>query len=381
MTAIAPAISARTGHQRPLHATWFDGTDARAHAASLVPHGRHIDVVSAVRVGRYAVETLRPSSPVSGVPLRIGLPDGGTLVLRDHAANDMPFAQAARGQAERIAHRLERNLAFVCLSFVLLVAGGYVAYRDGLPRVARAVATHIPPAAEASLGESILSGLDRLIFTPSRLPDERRTAIARDFERLAAAAGAQDRLVLAFRSTRGARLANAMALPGGTIVVTDALVRILSDDRLVAAVLAHEIGHQVRRHALTRLLESSATALFFGAVVGDLSGVGSIAASAPTILLRLEFSRQDEDDADRQAYALLTRIGESPARLGDALEALVTDARCGDDGPRESEQGDEGEPRRARECRDARMRDDSPAYLSTHPDIRSRIENARSAGR
>ena len=55
------------------------------------------------------------------------------------------------------------------------------------------------------------------------------------------------RPALAFRDGGKTVGANAFALPGGQIVVTDALVQLLSDAEL-QAVLAHELSHGAERH-------------------------------------------------------------------------------------------------------------------------------------
>jgi len=183
-------------------------------------------------------------------------------------------------------------------------------------------------------------------------------------------------LRLEFRRSRGFVGANAVAIPGGTVLVTDQLVERLDGVDQVAAVLAHEIGHQVRRHALVQLLEGSAIALIFGAIAGDVSGIGSIAATAPGVILRLNYSRNAEDDADRFAYDVLQRTGASPALFADALEALVR-ASCT---RRPDDDDDEDDP--PRRCPDKPSafsgRQD---YLSTHPAIESRIANARAAAK
>ena len=127
-----------------------------------------------------------------------------------------------------------------------------------------------------------------------------------------------------------------------------------------------------------RLLESSATALIFGAILGDVSGIGSIAATAPGIVLSLSFSRGAEEEADRYAYELLRATGYSPALRGDALEALIRhecseEHKTGDDEPADDDA----------HCRDrnAKMRGGGPAYLSTHPAVEARIANARAAAK
>ena len=71
--------------------------------------------------------------------------------------------------------------------------------------------------------------------------------------------------------------ANAFALPGGDIVVTDALVKLVGEGDGLTGVLAHEAGHVEYRHGLRQVIQSSAigatAALLFGDVSTILSGV------------------------------------------------------------------------------------------------------------
>src|SRR5690606_15157282 len=100
------------------------------------------------------------------------------------------------------------------------------------------------------------------VLEPSRLAPERQAALRARFEALVAHMPAlparyahyAPRYTLDFRRGLGA---NAFALPGGAIVVTDGLVEAaraagLQDDA-IAGVLAHEIGHVAHRHT-TRML-------------------------------------------------------------------------------------------------------------------------------
>ena len=354
-------------------ASWFDGATAKMREASVAIGRDSAQVRASDRVTDYRVDSLRLSTPVAGVPLRIALPDGGTLIV---AGQDEQVA-ALLGRPQRsLAHRLEQNLLFVFIALVGVATIVFYAYRDGLPWLAAKIAARVPYAAEAALGETMLSAVDRLIFEPSQLPDRTRSNLQSAFDKLVASSQSAHRFDLQFRRGKGRfQLANAFALPGGTVVVTDQLVLLMDDPDKVTAVLAHEIGHQVRRHTLVRLLESSATALIFGAILGDVSGIGSIAATAPGIVLSLSFSRGAEEEADRDAYGLLRATGYSPALLGDALAALIR-YEC-----EEANKTSDDQPADAAGCREGKSNFRAPAYLSTHPAVDARIANARAAAK
>jgi len=99
---------------------------------------------------------------------------------------------------------------------------------------------------------------------------------------------------------------NAMALPGGTILVTDSLLKSAQSENEIVMVLAHEVGHFTLRHHLRRvgrlLVLPALTALVFG----DPS-LTSIAQRSST-LVELSYSRQEELAADSFALEALNRV-------------------------------------------------------------------------
>jgi Zn-dependent protease with chaperone function len=140
------------------------------------------------------------------------------------------------------------------------------------------------------------------VFQPSALAPERQTELQGIFRGMAAsvADGHQFRLELRRSKAIGA---NAFALPSGIVVMTDELVALAQDDNELRAVLAHELGHVVNRHALRMLLQSSAVALLALFTLGDVSTATSLVTAVPTVLLQTGYSRELESEADRFAYA------------------------------------------------------------------------------
>jgi Tfp pilus assembly protein PilF len=138
---------------------------------------------------------------------------------------------------------------------------------------------------------------------------------------MAAAAGVGMPYRLEFRASPVIG-ANAFALPSGIIVMTDELVKLSRDDREVLAVLAHELGHLHHRHIMRGLLESSATALVIAGVTGDIASTTSLAAAAPTLLLRAKYSRDMEREADRYAVEMMKQAGLEPRYFGTLLARM-----------------------------------------------------------
>jgi hypothetical protein len=84
--------------------------------------------------------------------------------------------------------------------------------------------------------------------------------------------------------------ANAFALPGGTVVVTDQLLELSPDDAALAGVLAHEIGHVEHRHLMRQLISGTVVGVVATLLAGDTS---SVMVALPAVLADLSYSRAD----------------------------------------------------------------------------------------
>jgi len=112
-------------------------------------------------------------------------------------------------------------------------------------------------------------------------------------------------------------IANAVALPGGRILIFRGLIdKALSPDE-VAGVLAHEIGHVEHRHVMIALLRR------FG--VGLLIGSGGRAGEYGQALLESRYSREAESEADAYSMAHLRQAGISPQATADFFARLGKD--------------------------------------------------------
>ena len=218
------------------------------------------------------------------------------------------------------------------------------AYFYGIPMLARLVADRVPASVVARVDTETLAALDRQVFAPSALPRERQDAIASGFRALKKPYGQSAPYNLAFRKS-DAMGANAMALPGGTIVVTDGLMALARDDREVLAVLAHEAGHVDRRHGMRGLVQDSLISMLLALVIGDVS---ALAAAASSSVLEASYSRDLEREADAYAIETLTANRIPLKFLADMLRRL------------DSAAGAAGMPGALR-------------YLSTHPATDERI--------
>ncbi|TAG79290.1 MAG: hypothetical protein EAZ21_10810 [Betaproteobacteria bacterium] len=309
---------------RGIPAAYFDGKSARRTEVRLQLSSLTLAVVdlNGNALAHVPKDLVRVSDRIANTPYRLEFPDGALAVTSDHAAIERSFRLNPR--AHWLA-KLERAPWAVAAALLGLFVALFAAYQVVIPKVAAAVAERIPRETETSLGQATVKSLDAFMFKPTALSAQQQAPIRESFDRLAKASGIAEHVTLEFRKMAP----NALAIPGGTIVVTDGLVTLFgSDERLLSAVIAHELGHVHYRHSLKHLLSGSASALIVGALAGDVSGVSALVTSAPVILSALAYSRDAEREADLYAFDLLRKVGRSPKDFADAMRRFHTMEDC-----------------------------------------------------
>lgn len=144
---------------------------------------------------------------------------------------------------------------------------------------------------------------------------------------------------------------NAWIMPGGRIMFYSGLIdKLQLNDDEIAAIMGHEMAHDLREHARERASQAQMTQLGLG-LVGQLAGVDGmsldLAATVINVAVLLPFSRVHEVEADRIGIELAARAGYDPAAsvgIWQRMAALSTGGSA-------------------------------PEFLSTHPSYDSRIRD------
>jgi Zn-dependent protease with chaperone function len=248
---------------------------------------------------------------------QLRLPDGGFCEVQD--SDELERQLAAEGLASSVVGGWERSRRAAIVAVLVIAVGAFLAYRFGVPMLADSVARNLPSAAVNVISDNAVSMLDSLVFAPSEVPVHRQNEIRFAFGRLRLPGPAGPRTEqIEFRRS-DALGPNALALPSGRIIMTDALVAMAKDDRELLAVLAHEAGHVQARHGLRQLLQSSIVALLLTWYIGDVS---TVAAAAPTALMEAKYSRDFEREADAYAAQTLELNAIPLSYLADVLERM-----------------------------------------------------------
>lgn len=344
---------------------WYDGrTSARVPCTLRIDDVGGIDVLDAygTQLHRGVFGLVRVSSRLGNTPRFLDFPDGGRVETGDNEAVDRALARARPHASHNRVHRLESHKRFIVLTLLVVVVFIVLVARYGAPAIARVGAAWVPDAAVRIIGEQALNTLDETVFEPSALPAPVRERVERYLH-----AAVADHLHLPLRLVfRGGESigANAFALPDGTIVMTDAMVRLAGDDDELLAVFAHEIGHVEYRHAMRRLIQDSVLAFLLTVIAGDISGTSEFFLGIPILLTELAYSREFEREADGYAIEYLKGRGTSPAHFANIMRRLEAVHACGE------EQAEECEAREAGQWRD---------YLSSHPAGDERATRAEAA--
>ncbi|MET0519601.1 MAG: M48 family metallopeptidase [Burkholderiaceae bacterium] len=305
-----------------LRLDYFDGRSARPQGAEIWIADGRLHLAAALAQQQYPLGQVRWPERQRHGQRQAQLPDGGLLSCADARAWD-DWA-AASGLRDSVTVRWMQSWRHVGIALLALCLAILAGWRWGVPLAAELALRAVPASAERQLGERTLGYLDEYLLKPSGLSAAQQRQIA---ERFAAALGAganaaqpQPAYRLHFR--RAEPLGpNAFALPGGDIVLTDALVELMRDEPdAVVGVLAHELGHVRHHHGLRITVQAGIVGIAAAAIIGDFS---SVLAGAPALLAQQSYSRDFEREADAYARQTLRQAGLSPRVMVGFFERIA----------------------------------------------------------
>lgn len=255
----------------------------------------------------------------------------GQRVVQLHGGGTLQVADAVAFDAWRSAHvgadswvvRVQQSWRATLVAVAVLVLLVGAGWRWGVPLAAQGVLLAVPTSVDEAVGEAALRSIPARWLQPSALPAARQAQLRDAFAGAVAAAwphGDAPRWSLDFHAAGKDLGPNAFALPGGHLIVTDALVALLhgSDDTLVG-VLAHELAHVQHRHGMRALVQVGLLGAVSAVALGDFS---TLLAGVPVLLAQLDYSRAAERQADADAARVLRASGRSPAVMVLLFERL-----------------------------------------------------------
>ena len=144
---------------------------------------------------------------------------------------------------------------------------------------------------------------------------------------------------------------NAFTIGGGYVYVTTGVVEQAGDVNELAGVLAHEIGHVVKRHVARQNegqgLSTLLTLAGLAAAIASGKPEALVAAQGLNVSLQLKHSREFEAEADREGIAIMSKTGYDPEGMRRFFQRILAENPTAGAG--------------------------IPPYLFTHPAVAERI--------
>jgi len=233
------------------------------------------------------------------------------------------------------------------LAVVAIVAALYL---WGIPLLATLAAERVPVAWEERLGASVV---EQIASPAQRCTEGDRlqrieAIVGRLAEKIPAPSPYRFRVYVLNTAA-----VNALAAPGGFIVVFRGLLERAESPEALAGVLAHEMEHVLQRHATKMLVQHASTGLLLVALTGDVTSVMAYGLESARVLGTLQYSRRAEDEADREGMKLLVAARIDPAGMIAFFQSLEKQGS----GP------------------------SVPTYLSSHPRLDQRIGRLKELAR
>ena len=217
------------------------------------------------------------------------------------------------------------------------------------------LADKIPLEWEKTIGDAVLS-----TFPVEKNPDPRVMALLTDTLRLLKQSKVEETPYNLKVFILPTEQINALALPGGNIIIFEGLLKIADSPEEIAGLLAHEVQHIFLKHSTRGILRNLASGMLLALVRGDantiMEGVVSIAGQLNT----LGFSRKMETEADIKGIELMLEAKINPKGMLSIFKKLLKEELKLEENKKNSSIS-----KNAKEVF---------SYLSTHPSAKIRIK-------
>jgi predicted Zn-dependent protease len=115
---------------------------------------------------------------------------------------------------------------------------------------------------------------------------------------------------------------NAFALPGGHVVVNTGLLQMADKPEELLGVLAHELSHETKRHAIRRTVAAAGPLVIFGIFLHSRTGAGNLLALGSGLMVFQGFSQDYETEADETGWNYLVAANIDPRGMIQVFRKL-----------------------------------------------------------
>ena len=183
------------------------------------------------------------------------------------------------------------------------------------------IISSFPKSWEKTIGNNIYVSLKKTIFKNTELSKDTIIRLRKKSHKIAKANGFNPPKILFHQSSLIG--ANALAFPGGPVVLTDDLVKLLGNDNLILGVIAHEFVHVQKQHSLKQIIEIIGIATLSSIILGSNETLIEEASFIGINLWASKKSRDFEKEADLLALKYLENANIDKSSLGLALKKLI----------------------------------------------------------
>lgn len=243
------------------------------------------------------------------------------------------------------------------LVFAVILLSTLLTYRLIFNSVTNIAVTIFPETWERRIGQSTYEALTFTVLDPSELSQPKIDELTKQAQKFNKVVKLSPFPEIIFHKSDFLG-ANALAFPGGPIVVTDELVALLGSDELILAVIAHELAHIIERHSLRQILDTVGVAALASVLFGADETILEEMTAVTINLWALKNSRAFEKEADIFAMEILPKAGFTKESFFQAIEKL-TQSYC--------------EASQSKELSDC-LEKSSSGWFSSHPSGTERLQ-------
>jgi predicted Zn-dependent protease len=291
-------------------------------------------------------------------------------------------APGALGNIWNQPHKRKMRYGLMILALVIIPPFIFAIWVYAIPAMTNAVADKIPTEWEERLGQNYFQALFKESLKES--DPKMQKALDTISKRLLTAVPDQPYHFRIY--VHPSKMVNAMALPGGTIIVFQGLINVTETPEELAGVLAHEFQHVLKRHSTRGIIRSEAINLFGLIISGNSDSITSVILQAGGILEFLRFSRELESQADAEGMKMMLAAQVDPQGMVRMFESLEREqqrqmgSRNKDKNKVDPEEkspekdSEEDAPDGKRRAGEESSTPEWMKYISTHPAGEDRVE-------
>ena len=225
--------------------------------------------------------------------------DGWRLMLSGTVPSDLATFLPAPRKYGGLVDRLGFGKATVVFTLISAAAVAVVVFSP------QWLAPLIPSSVDQKLGDALVGDFGgRFCHTPAGSAALKKLVASLD-------TNPQDLRV----EVAKINMINAVALPGGNVILFDGLVTQAKSPDEVAGVLAHEIGHVREKHVMQALLRQMGLAVVLGGIDGN-------SGALVNNVLSMSYSRKSEAEADAHSMKALGNANISPVGTASFFDRL-----------------------------------------------------------